>query len=208
MIKSHFLSSTKNHAMINCDTLDGLLERIILYDDELAYASLYRHCYPSLARFAYSFIKSRELAEEIASDVLLKIWRLRQKLDHIKDFRLYLYVSTRNTALNELKKQQRLDSYSLEETGVWMKADDCTPEQLLITAEFFKKIQTAILQLPPQCRLIYKLIKEDGLKYREAAELLHLSVKTIETQMGIAMKRLYEVFQNSFREAALQPSDK
>lgn len=194
--------------MINCDTLNGLLEKIILYDDELAYASLYTHCYPSLARFAFSFIKSRELAEEIASDVLLKIWNKRHKLLQIADFRLYLYVSTRNTALNELKKQQRLHAYSLEECGVWMKADDCTPEQLLITAEFFKRIQTAILQLPPQCRLIYKLIKEDGLKYREAADILHLSIKTIESQMGIAMKRLYEVFQNSIQETVLQISEK
>lgn len=194
--------------MINCDTLNGLLERMILYDDELAYTSLYTHCYMPLARFAYSFLKSRELAEEVASDVLLKIWRLRHKLGAVSDFRLYLYVSTRNTALNALKKQQRVHAYSLEESGVWMKADDCTPEQLLITAEFFKRIQTAILQLPPQCRLIYKLIKEDGLKYREAAEVLHISVKTIEAQMGIAMKRLYEIFQNSIREPALQTSDK
>lgn len=194
--------------MINCDTINGLLEKIILYDDELAYTSLYTHCYPSLTRFAYSFIKSRELAEEVASDVLLKIWRLRKKLTDLSDFRLYLYVSTRNTALNVLKKQQRVHHYSIEEAGVWMKADDCTPEQLLITAEFFKRIQSAILQLPPQCRLIYKLIKEDGLKYREAAELLQLSIKTIEAQMGIAMKRLYEVFQNSVQQPSLQPSGK
>lgn len=192
--------------MIDCDKLNGLLEKVILYDDELSYASLYTHCYPSLARFAYSFLKSRELAEEIASDVLLKIWRNRHKMEDVSDFRLYLYVSTRNASLNELKKQKRLHTYSLEDTAVWMKADDSTPEQLLITADFFKKIQSAILQLPPQCRLIYKLIKEDGLKYRETAELLHLSVKTIETQMGIAMKRLYEVFQNSIREPDLQPS--
>lgn len=188
--------------MINCDTINGLLEKIIIYDDELAYASLYNHCYPALARFAYTFIKSKELAEEIASDVLLKIWRNRRKLGDLNDFRLYLYVSTRNASFNELKKQKRWHTYSLEDAAVWMKTDDSTPEQLLITAEFFKKIQTAILQLPPQCRLIYKLIKEDGFKYREAAELLHLSVKTIEAQMGIAMKRLYEVFHNSIQETA------
>lgn len=192
--------------MINYDTINGLLEKVILYDDELAFASLYEHCYPYLSRFAYSFIKSRELSEEIASDVLLKIWRARHKLTDISDFRLYLYVSTRNASLNELKKQQRLQSYSLDESAVWMKADDCTPEQILITADLFKKIQNAVIQLPPQCRLIYKLIKEDGLKYREVAEVLHLSVKTIEAQMGIAMKRLYEVFQNSILEVSLQTS--
>lgn len=190
--------------MIDCDKLNGLLEKMFLYNDEQSYSSLYTYCYPSLSRFAFSFLKSRELAEEIASDVLLKIWKNRHKMGDVKDFRLYLYVSTRNASLNELKKQQRIHTFSLDDTTIWMKTDDATPEQLLITAEFFKKIQTAIHQLPPQCRLIYKLVKEDGLKYREAAELLHLSVKTIEKQMGIAMKRLYEVFQNSIREPAFQ----
>jgi len=194
--------------MIDCDTIEGLKEQIILYDDELAYASLYKHCFPSLTRFAYSYIKSREIAEEIASDVLLKIWRLRKKLDTVSDFRLYLYVSTKNTALNELKKQKRLQHHSLEEPAIWMKADDCTPEQQLISAEFLKKIQTAIHRLPPRCRLIYKLIKEDGLKYREAAEVLDLSVKTIEAQMGIALKRLYRVFQNNMEEKSIKHTDK
>jgi RNA polymerase sigma-70 factor (ECF subfamily) len=186
--------------MIERDRIAGLLEQITVYNDVSAYKMLYTICFPALTRFAYSFIKSRELAEEIASDVLVNIWNRRDRLHEISDFRLYLYISTRNASLNELKKQQRLSSFSLDESAVWMKADDTTPEQLFITAELFKRIQTAIQQLPPQCRLIYKLIKEDGLKYKEAAELLHLSVKTIEAQMGIAMKRLYEVFRHSMQE--------
>lgn len=186
--------------MIDCYKLSLLQQKIALYEDEPAYESLYSMCFPALMRFAFSFIKSKEIAEEIASDVLLKIWDQRLVISRIKDFRLYLYVSTRNAALNELKKQQRYHTFSLEDTSVWMKADDTNPEKLLITEELLKKIQSAIQQFPPQCRLIYKLIKEDGLKYRETAELLHLSVKTVEAQMGIAMKRLYEVFQNSIRD--------
>jgi RNA polymerase sigma-70 factor (ECF subfamily) len=186
--------------MIDCYQLSLLQEKVALYDDESAYGSLYTLCFPSLMRFAFSFIKSKEIAEEIASDVLLKIWEQRSAVMGIKDFRLYLYVSTRNRALNELKKLQRHHTFTLEDTAVWMKADDTNPEKLLITEELFKKIQMAVRQLPPQCRLIYKLIKEDGLKYREAADLLHLSLKTIEAQMGIAFKRLYEVFRNSIQE--------
>ncbi len=186
--------------MIDCYQLTLLQEKVALYDDESAYESLYMLCFPPLMHFAYSFIKSKEIAEEIASDVLFKIWNQRENLAKIKDFRLYLYVSTRNMALNELKRQQRYQTFSLEDAPAWMKADDATPENLLITDELFKKIRTAISQLPSQCRLIYKLIKEDGLKYRETAELLHLSVKTIEAQMGIATKKIYEVFRNSIQE--------
>ncbi|HEX5553100.1 MAG TPA: RNA polymerase sigma-70 factor [Chitinophagaceae bacterium] len=187
--------------MIDRDKIIDLQKRIGQFDDMYAYETLFLMCFPVLTRFAYSFIKSRELSEEIASDVLIRIWNRREKLQGITDFRLYLYVSTRNTALNALKKQQQAHIFSLDDTAIWMKADEATPEQLFITAELMKKIQAAIQQLPAQCRLIYKLIKEDGLKYREAAELLHLSVKTIETQMSIAMKRLYAaVFHNSIKE--------
>jgi RNA polymerase sigma factor (sigma-70 family) len=66
------------------------------------------------------------------------------------------------------------------------------PEQLLITAEMQKRIMAAIQQLPPKCQLIFKLIREDGLKYKEVAELLNLSLKTIENQMTIALKKISE----------------
>lgn len=186
--------------MTNCDELIDLQQKITLYDDESAYSDLFRLCFPLLMRFAYSFVKSRELSEEIAADVLIRVWSKRKHLDKVKNFRLYLYVSTRNAALNCLKKQRREMLFVLDEAAIWLKADDSTPEQLFITTELLKKIQEAIRRLPPQCRLIYKLIKEDSLKYKETAELLHLSIKTIEAQMGIAMKRLYQVFQNYMQE--------
>ena len=191
--------------MIDRDKIVDLQKRVGEFDDIHAYDALYIICFPVLTRFAYSFIKSRELAEEIASDVLIRVWNRRGKLQEISDFRLYLYISTRNAALSALKKQRQSHYFSLDETSVWMKTDDATPEQLFITAELQKKIQAAIHQLPPKCRLIYKLVKEDGLKYREAAELLHLSVKTVEAQMGIALKRLYDgVFHRSVTGSGYQ----
>ena len=60
----------------------------------------------------------------------------------------------------------------------------------MITAEMLKRIQSAINQLPPKCQLIFKLIKEDGLRYKEVAELLGLSIKTIENQMALALRKL------------------
>jgi len=68
---------------------------------------------------------------------------------------------------------------------------DATPEDLMISGEMLQGINRAINELPPQCRLVFKLVKEDGLKYREVAELLHLSLKTVENQMGIALKKIH-----------------
>ena len=87
-------------------------------------------------------------------------------------------------------QQKKRYSFSLDEVLVELKSIHFDPEQLMITAEMVKRIHQAIQQLPPKCRLIFKLVKEDGLKYREVAELLHLSVKTIEAQMAIALRRI------------------
>jgi RNA polymerase sigma-70 factor (ECF subfamily) len=64
------------------------------------------------------------------------------------------------------------------------------PEQLMITEEMRKTIRQAIEQLPPRCKQIFTLIKGDGLKYKEVASILNLSVKTVEAQMAIATKKL------------------
>jgi RNA polymerase sigma-70 factor (ECF subfamily) len=68
----------------------------------------------------------------------------------------------------------------------------------MITAEMQKRIRSAIQTLPPKCRLIFKLIREDGLKYKEVAELLNLSLKTIENQMTIAIKKISEAIRFDF----------
>ncbi len=178
--------------MLDKEKLETLKYEIALYESQSAYKAFFDLCFLPLVRYAFTYIKTRESAEEIASDVLLNVWRNRQTLDKIQDFKLYLYIGTRNTALNYLKKENRHATFDLDEASIWLKADDVTPEQLAISFETYQKINKAIKQLPPRCQMIYKLIKEDGLKYKEAAELLHLSLKTIEAQMGIAMKKLHE----------------
>ena len=77
------------------------------------------------------------------------------------------------------------------------------PEQLMITSEMFRRVKEAIGELPPRCQLIFKLIKEDGLKYREVAELLGLSLKTIENQMTIALKKIGHSIEFDIPKASL-----
>ncbi|MDE1190925.1 MAG: RNA polymerase sigma-70 factor [Arachidicoccus sp.] len=178
--------------MLDRERLNDLKDKIALYESETAYKALFHICFPSLVRYAFTYIKSKESAEEIASDVLFNIWKHRKKLLIIEELRIYLYISTRNTALNYLKKENKHTIFNIDTADVWLKADDVTPEQLAISTETYHKINNAIRMLPAKCRLIYKLIKEDGLKYKEAAELLGLSLKTVETQMGIAIKKLHE----------------
>ena len=77
------------------------------------------------------------------------------------------------------------DDYRVQLRSIYFE-----PEELLITAEMISRIQQAIHQLPPRCQLIFKLIKDDGLKYKEVADLLNLSIKTIENQMTLALRKI------------------
>jgi len=167
-----------------------MLQRQIAAEDAQAYKELFISYHSRLLKFAYSFTHSKESAEEIVSDVFLKIWLRRRSILEIENLHLYLYVSTKNLSINRLLKQKREKTFSLDEVKVEFESIYFNPEQLYITAEIFQRIQFAIKQLPPKCQLIFKLVKEDGLKYKQVAELLHLSVKTIESQMAIAVRKI------------------
>lgn len=169
--------------------LPNIQSRIALQSDEQAYKELFHYFYPSLYQFALSIVKTGQIAEEVVSDVFIRIWRKRAALTRIRNLNLYLFTSTKNTALNYLRQQKREidlpDDYRVQLRSVYFN-----PEELLITAEMIRRIQQAIHQLPPRCQLIFKLVKEDGLRHKEVAGLLNLSVKTVENQLALALRKL------------------
>src|SRR3954467_9806568 len=161
-----------------------LQQRIALFDDQFAYKELFAQFYKSLQQFAASIVRSHEVAEEIVSDVFIKVWKKRAGLNRINNLKLYLFISTRNGALNYLRTCKKIflqpDQYFVQLQSIYFN-----PEKLMLTAEMMNRVQKAINDLPPRCQLIFKLIKEDSLKYREVADLLHISIKTVENQMAI-----------------------
>jgi RNA polymerase sigma-70 factor (ECF subfamily) len=176
--------------MLDQVTIQMLAGRVAIGDDS-AYRQLFRVFYKPLSQFAASIVKSGEQAEEIASDVFVNIWKNRERLLQVGNLKVYLYVSTRNTAINYLNKQQ-LQHFSLDELSVDMTVSEHTPEQLMISREMAGKMADVVNNLPPRCKIIYKLIREDGLKYKEVASILDISVNTIDAQMAIACKRISE----------------
>jgi RNA polymerase sigma-70 factor (family 1) len=176
--------------MIAVERIEYLQNCIAQSEDQQAYKELFTELYGYLYHFAWSVVKSKELSEETVSDVFIKVWEKRKSLLQISNLKVYLYVATRNIALNYLNKQKRTSFADIEEFSINLKSNYSDPEQLLITSEMMLLIQKAIVQLPPRCRLVFKLIKEDKMKYREVAEVLHVSVKTVENQMAIALTRI------------------
>lgn len=176
--------------MLSEEELESLQRRIAENNDQQAFAQLYMVYVQPLLQFAQTIIKTKELAEEIVSDVFVRIWQNRRNLTTVDNLRLYLYISTKNTSLNYLSRHFRKEVISLDEMSMSLPAVTYNPEQLLITSEAVKRIEFEINRLPARCKLIFKLVKEDGLKYNDVARLLNISVKTIDNQMAIAVKKV------------------
>jgi RNA polymerase sigma-70 factor (family 1) len=176
--------------MLENDYIKRLLTAISLNNDQAAYKELFILLHGRLKQFAYSILKSGEEAEELVSDVFVRIWQKKDRLTTIESPLLYFYTATKNQALTRIKKQKKQAGFAAEDWLVQLNSIYFDPERLMITEEMMRQIKKAVNDLPPRCRLIFKLIKEDGLRYREVAELLQLSVKTVEAQMAIALRRI------------------
>lgn len=170
--------------------LNNLISHIALYNSESSYEQLFKVLFPSLYRFSYCLLKSRELSEEVASDVMITLWKNRKKLLEVKNVRVYAFVIARNLSLNALNKQARQELVSIDDIQVEVALDSLNPEQLLINGELKKKLELATRSLPGKCQLVFKLIKEDGLSYKETADILNISVKTVDAHLVTAVKKL------------------
>ncbi len=159
--------------------------------DESTLAELYQLFYKRLYRFARLITRSDEIAEEVVDDVFVRLWTRRDKITEIDNLTVYLYVAVKNRSLNELsRKAQELVNTPFDYLNIELKESANDPHELMVTAEIMHRIQKAIDALPPRCKMIFKLIREDGLKYKEVAEILNISVNTIDVQMAIAVKRI------------------
>jgi RNA polymerase sigma-70 factor (family 1) len=178
--------------------ITSIVSRIALHNDEQAYKCLFDLLYNRLRIFAASILKSNDLAEEVACETMFSLWCNRTQLPGIANVKVYAYVIAKNKALNILKKDAHsLVSY-IDEIDVDISFHDLTPEQILITEELKRGIEQVINTLPPKCKLIFRLIKEDGLSYKEVAQLLDISVKTVDAQLVTAVKRIGAVVKKEY----------
>lgn len=144
-----------------------------------------------LFRLAFCMLKSRELAEEVTSDVMFKLWQKRWELLHIDNITVYALVIARNLSLNVLKQQAGKRMLSLDDVGANCVQDNSrSPEQILISSQNNDLIKQSIDALPTRCRLVFKLIKEEGLSYKEVGEILNISPKTVDAHLVTALRKL------------------
>ena len=169
---------------------EGLL-KLIDRGDEAAFAKLYALYSKRLTAFSISILQSSEMAEEVVEDVFVKLWNKRGSLVSIDNISVYLYIATKNQTLSYLSdKAKKLITAPFDDLNTSIEAIHQDPHSLLISSEMLARVNAAIEALPPRCKMIFKLIREDGLKYKEVAAILNISVNTIDAQMAIAVKRI------------------
>lgn len=158
--------------------------------DEVAFGEIFHHFNNSLIRFATNLVRSPELAEEIVEDVFVKLWLRRTELRDINNLNTYLFIATKNRSLNTLYKD-KLEFTDCEDlTEVDTRNAYSSPLDNILHLELMDAMKVAVDALPERCRVIFKLVREEGLKYKEVAEILDISVNTIDAQMAIAIKRI------------------
>lgn len=167
-----------------------LLQKKIAANDQAAYRQLFISYYNKLFRFVKSFTKNKELSEEIVSDVFINVWKRRSTLEEVSNLKLYLFIAARNTTINYLKKLHRENFINLNTVEIEPEDPFADPGEALITKEMNRKLKAAINALPPRCKLIFTLVKENGLTYKQTAQLLNISESTVDNQLTIALKKI------------------
>ena len=160
-----------------------LTHKISEDDDQNAFEQLYKQFYSGLLIYSMTLLPDKSTAEEVVEDVFIKIWSNRKTLYTISNFSYYIYTAVKHTSINYQNKRKRLLTDSFDTTYDDVFLDYNNPEIYLIRKENLSIIENTINNLPDKCKLVFRLIKEEGLKYKEVAKLLGISQKTVESHM-------------------------
>lgn len=182
-----------------------LLSDVALNGNRVSFKKLYLLYYNKLFCLAKSLVKQDVVAEEIVDDVFMNLWMHRTTLTLINNFAYYCYRAVKNKSLTHISKFD-MKQVPIEDINIEIVDSSITGEQRLVYEDLAKTINDSLSKLSEQCKLVFKLVKEDGLKYREVAELLDISVKTVEYHMGNALKQLAKAIANAQRPINAVPA--
>ncbi len=169
----------------------------ITRDDADAFKRLFDLYFPKVLQFSRYFMKSDEICQEITSDVFLSIWKNRRKLKSIKNLDAFIFTITKNKAYDHLNKISRQPDF-VSDLPLEIHSGNNNPETHLLHTELLELINKSIEDLPPRCKLIFLMAREEGFKYQEIASILSISEKTVNAQMVTALKRLGEAIKKYF----------
>ena len=162
-------------------------------NDIKAFEELFHIFYGPLCSYALRFLSQSEEAEEVVQDIFVKLWEKRNEIHIDASVQNYLFRSVRNQCLNLIQHQKIKSQYA--EKMMKQSKTETGFSAWFVEPDLARNIETAIDSMPEKRKEIFRLSREDGLKYKEIAEKLNISVKTVEAQMGLALKYLRKKLQ-------------
>lgn len=162
------------------------------------FQSIYKTYYSRLCVFAYGFLQNENDAEEIVQNVMLKLWEQKDKINEIENMQAYLFRSVKNQCLNFIKRNKLADVYKNE---TWKELKDLEEQTMSSTTEAdnetqIKQLKSLIETLPERCQEVLRMSKFEGLKNKEIAEELDISLKAVEANISRAFSIIRKNFHN------------
>jgi RNA polymerase sigma-70 factor, ECF subfamily len=185
-------------------TVDADLVARIRGGDERAFEELFRAHATDLCRLAYHYLESSALAEEVAQDILLRVWEHRATLAQPGNLRAYLQTAVRNRAFDVMKaarssaRTHAADRVGSGQSAIGMGEPPCSPFEEIERRELAAALRSAVRGLPERCRTVFALRWESHLSYAEIAEQLGISIKAVERHRQRGLKRLAKSLRSFF----------
>ena len=168
------------------ETNSGDLIAAVRAGDVEVFERLYRLHYDGLVSYIAGYVGSGMVAEELYQDIFLAIWRMRKTWEPAGSVKSYLYRAARNKAIDYLR-HRKVEARWAAEVRARDRELHAGPDAEVLYDELARVVELAIDELPERRRLIFTMSREHDLTYREIAEALDISIKTVETQMGRAL---------------------
>ena len=167
-------------------------------DGREAFERFYNLYYDQVFRFAYYCLGEKEACKEVVSDVFLSIWKSKARLKEIDNIDTYLYITVRNEALRHISRSNSVNKIQMDQLCSFEPEEEATPEGMLESQEMRELLNLAIDELPEKCRLIFLMIREEGLSTKEVAKILSIQESTVRVQMKIAVEKLIKRLKSDF----------
>ena len=185
----HSVQLDKEFSYLRMVLPDEQIAQLLAKRDEAAFEQVFKTHYRNLHAYAFTILKDEDEAEETVQQVFYKLWERSDNLNFSGSIAAYLYRAVHNESLNSIKHQKVKANYQLH-VAYSMKNKSEQEQTKWTEKELEGQFRKALNELPEQCRTVFQLSRFENLKYKEIAEKLDISIKTVENHMGKALKLL------------------
>jgi RNA polymerase sigma-70 factor (ECF subfamily) len=176
-----------------------ILLKKVAGSDHAAFRAFYDIVYPVVYKFVRCFLSTSEDCREVVSEIFYVIWKHRESLVSIVNIKSWLFIISRNEAYHFLKEKEKHSYMSIDDMPVELQIDATDVD--FIDEEMLAVYRRAIDELPPRCKLIFLMAKEERLKYREIAEILSITEGTVAQQINNAIRKITGIVKRQYAES-------